>query len=243
MPTIRNRHIRKPGQLGAPYTADDGLGLWDGCDYKVINCTIDMSDAEDCDEAVAITYGASATFTNCIIRGAGKLALCGSGDSSVANKENGKHVLFDHCILENCGRRAPEVQAGMEVILDHCLIRNWADPGFFSVRGFGAWAHHGGRILARNCVFWQDSFHFSFKDMFNHVGQAVNDRGLLQIFNLKNYRPGCCRALTAGVDGCVEAVNCYASKWWLSIEGMDDKMGKDEASDLIISLEAKCGCK
>ena len=60
--------------------------------------------------------------------------------------ERGKVVIFEDCILEDFGRRGPEVQSCMWIILRRCLIRNWGEPGRFDVRAFAAWAHHGGLL-------------------------------------------------------------------------------------------------
>ena len=248
MITISNKLITKPAQLGTPaYTHNDGLGLYKPNHYLVKNCSIDMYNfPDDTDEAASVTWGASATFKNCIIRNAGKLVLCGSGNRDEHYElERGKQVIFDHCILENFGRRGPEVQDNMHVVLDHCLVRNWASSGYFTVRSFAAWAHDGGSIEARNTVFWMDRFSFRFKDIWNHVGQAMNDSRWflkpLQLFNPFNYVPGCCRGLTAGPNGSVQATGCYRNHWWIRIENRDGKMDKDDALNLIMRLERECG--
>ena len=233
-------HITSPNELGKKlhseeYTADDGLGLWKEKHYIVENSIIDMSGSDDVGEALTITYGASANFNNCLIRGAAKLILCGSGKEQISDKEYGKEVIFTNCVFENFGRCGPEVQSGMKVILENCLIRNWGDPDFFSVRNFGAWAHNGGEIIATNCVFWQDHFSFSnfFEDIGSHIGQAFKDRGFFSIFNPFNYRLGICR----GLIGDVEAKNCYKNRWWIKLENCDRTMPRDEALALISKLE------
>ena len=80
---------------------------------------------ERLDEAAGITWGSRAIFRRCVIRGAGKLILCGSGDADKLAVERGKVVIFEDCILEDFGRRGPEVQSCMWIILRRCLIRNW----------------------------------------------------------------------------------------------------------------------
>ena len=68
MPSIYRRRITSPSSLGG-----------DGQHWDVMECIIDLSgwSLGTIDEAAGITLGASATFTNCHIRGAGKLILCG----------------------------------------------------------------------------------------------------------------------------------------------------------------------
>lgn len=208
-------------------------------------CLVDMSDIDlgDMDEAVGITYGAAATFDHCIIRGAGKLFLCGSGDEEYREDEYGRTVSLDHCILEDFGRRGPEVQCGMNCIITNCLIQNWGTPDRFSVRNFGAWAHDEGRIRVINTVFKNSivpPFHQRVADLIAHVGQAVNDNGIKALFDKKSYIPGVRRALTKSDTGTVEAWKCYSisSKYDLLIEGNESPMTSDEAMELMNGLEA-----
>ena len=239
---IANKRITKVDQLGPRYTDKDGLGLFDGHEYLVHDCIIDMSGAEDVDEAAAVTWGCSAEFRRCIIRGAGKLFLCGSGDKDKRSVEDGKTVTLENCILENFGRRGTEVQCGMQVTMRNCLIRNWGDPDYFDVRNFGSWAHDEGSIYAFQCVFWQDLFRRPlkqfFKDIANHVGEAIHERGLIALICPSSYVPGVCRALTASDGGDVSAVMCYKNHWWMSVQNADGKMDADDAKELIDSLEA-----
>ena len=143
--------------ITAPDAGGHGLDMSNGQDWLVEDCLIDLSACplDKLDEAVGVTWGSSAVFRRCVIRGAGKLVLCGSGDTDKVNIERGKTVIFEDCILEDFGRRGPEAQSGMRVMLRGCLIRNWCAPDRFDVRSFGAWAHHGGSIEAVDCVFDQ----------------------------------------------------------------------------------------
>jgi len=240
MKNIIGVKITRVNQLGEYYTKNDGLGMCSPLGYKIMNCTIDMAD-DDCDEATAVTWGANATFNNCIIKNAGKLVLCGSGDKEKAQLENEQKVYFENCILENFGRRGPEVQAGMKVFMNNCLIKNWADPEFFDVRSFGAWAHHGGEIYAQNCVFWQDEFRFNIADFLCHAWQSLVDESIISMWFPTKYIPGCCRGLTSGRDGYVKARHCYKNKWWIRLENHFDPMSRDEAEELIIKLRCVCG--
>lgn len=237
---IAYKRITKPQQLGPQYTDKDGLGLFDGHEYLVHDCIIDMSEAEDVDEAAAVTWGAAAEFRRCVIRGAGKLFLCGSGDKDKRSVEDGKTVTLESCILENFGRRGPEVQCGMQVTMRDCLIRNWGSTDYFDVRSFGAWAHDGGSITAVNCIFIQENPIFSknfFADLVSHVGQAVNDDGLLALLNPSTYVPGICRGLTATRGGKVSALGCYKNRWWVRVEGSKGRMSEGGAEELEEWLE------
>ena len=238
MRTLHHKRISAPLWPGG-----DGIGLYDGQDWHVHDCIVDLSDCEldEIDECAGVTWGCSVMFERCVIRGAGKLVLCGCGDSEHVQDEYGKRVQFYDCILEEGGRRFPEVQDGMEVEMENCLIRNWGNPNRFSVRNFGAWAHSGGRIYALNCVFWQDTFKRPFwqtvRDISNHVGNAVNEYGLQALLRPITYLPGVCRGLMAGVDGKVEAHGCYRNHKWIRIEGMEGEMEEHEALERMLVLE------
>ena len=239
---IANKRITRVDQLGPAYTANDGIGIFDGHEYLVHDCIIDLSGVDAGDEVVAVTWGSSAIFRRCVIRGGGKLCLCGSGDNDKRNVEDGKTVTFTDCIFENFGRRGPEVQSGMSVTMHNCLIRNWGDPDFFSVRNFAAWAHDEGELRVERCVFWQESFlrpigQF-FKDIANHIGEAVNDSGLIALLYPSTYIPGVCRGLMESDGGSVSAEKCYKNHWWIRLQNAKNGMSKDEAQELIATLES-----
>lgn len=234
---IKDRYITAPTEQG------DGLCLWDGSLHIVENCFIDLNGCslDDIDEALSITYGSSAEIRNCVIRGAGKLVLCGCGDKEIAPRERGRTVKFDHCILEDFGRRGPEVQDGMIVSLQSCLIRNWGDPDRFTVRSFGAWAHgEGSAILAQDCIFIQENGRFGkhwFKDLIGHIGQAWNDSKFAGLFSKNAWRPGNCRGLVASDGGVVQAMNCYASAG-VVLEHQYGSMTTDRYNSLMAELTA-----
>lgn len=239
MITIANKRITSPGQMGLGYTPDDGLGLcMQDAYYVVTNCIIDMT-GRDCDEAVAITWGAQASFTDCVFRGASKLVLCGSGDADKRNIESKRRVIFNHCLFENFGRRGPEVQSSMVVELNDCVIRNWAQDDHFNTRSFACWAHDGGLLIANNCAFIQDSISRSFSntivDICNHIGQRVNDGGLLALLKPKTYLPGVCRGLIASDGGCVTAHDCCKNVWWIRTDA-EVSVDKDKATLLLGSF-------
>lgn len=233
---MKNQLITQPGLQG------DGVTFWDGMPHVLSDSVIDLSgcDLDDIDEALGITYGSSAVITNCVLRGAGKLVLCGCGDKDQAEIERGKTVVFRNCIFEDFGRRGPEVQDGMKVFLENCLIRNWGAPERFTVRSFGAWAHgEGSSIIANNCIFWQDFGRFGqhwFKDLIGHIGQAFNDRKLAGLFSKDAWRPGNCRGLIASDGGYVEANNCYANYDWIVIENLNSEMHESDALRLKADL-------
>ena len=216
MPNISHKRITSPSELGG-----DGLHFADGLTYLVEDCIIDFSncDLEDIDENIGVTWGSSATFKRCVIRGGGKLILCGCGDDDKVPIETGKRVSFYDCILEDFGRRGPEVQDGMLVDMHNCLIRNWGDPDRFTTRNFGSWAHSGGRIDAYGCVYWQDTFWRPigqfWADLIDHIGQAWNDEGIRGLLRLSTYIPGVCKGLLATDGGEAYAWQCYRNHWWI----------------------------
>ena len=237
--------ITKPGQLKGNFTQNDGLGLFqDNAVYDVHDCIVDLTECglDDQDEALSTTWGASATFRRCWIRGAGKLVLCGSGDEEKKGCEQYKEVYFQDCLLENFGRRGPEVQSKMSVVLQDCMIRNWGDPTRFSVRNFGAWAHDKGSLDILNCIFWQDQFvrplGQMLRDIGNHIGQAVNDGGVLALLSPLSYLPGVCRGATASNGGKINCWHCYRNHWWIKLHEHTDPMNKEEADELIKKIEA-----
>ena len=242
---IEHQRITKPGQLGLGFTPDDGLGLWLNREYIVRECIIDLSalPLEELDEAAAVTWGASATFERCVIKGAGKLLLCGSGDAHKREVEQGRRVWLKDCVLEDFGRRGPEVQAGMRVVLEDCLIRNWGKPDRHTVRDFGAWAHHGGRIDAVGCVFWQDTFWRPWRqfwgDCVGRVGQAWNDERWRGLLRLSTWLPGVCLALRATAGGEAFAWCCWRNRWWIAFPWRRTTalMAKADALKLVADLE------
>lgn len=245
MRSIKNVRITRPGQLGDEFTHDDGLGMYkEGESYLVEDCIIDFSDLplDQQDEATATTFGAAATYKRCVIRGAGKLVLCGSGNDDKIPVEAGKKVEFIDCILENFGRRGPEAQDGMQVLMHGCLIRNWGASDRFTVRNFGAWAHRSGRIDAVGCVFWQDSFWRPLRQMIadvcDHIGQAWNDEGIRGLLRLSTWIPGVCKGLLATNGGEAYAWTCWKNKWWIALPWRHTtaKMDETDAKILMVNL-------
>lgn len=237
------REVREQ-RITAPDAGGHGLDMSDGQSWLVEDSIIDLSACplERLDEAVGVTWGSRALFRRCVIRGAGKLLLCGSGDADKLAVERGKTVIFEDCILEDFGRRGPEVQSCMRVILRRCLIRNWGEPGRFDVRAFAAWAHDGASIRAEDCVFWQDRFLQAglrglVADLANWIGWCWQRRD----WNLLHWLlPGVCRGLTASQGGKVSARRCYANHWWIRLQGHQGaRMEKREALALMARLESR----
>ena len=196
----------------------------DGDCLAVKNCIIDLGneDPAKVDEVLSVTRGASAQIDYTTISGGAKLVLLGCGDKEWELLEKDKYVIFYRCILQNGCRRFPEVQSGMICVMYNCTIRNWGLKSFWDTRAFGAWAHHGGVIMMHNChfeqgSFWQTGFLNFFKDLANHIGQAINDRGLFGL-RLKDFIPGVCRGAIATDGGRVMLNNCTANKWWIYLE-------------------------
>lgn len=252
---VRHKRITRPGQLGPDFTGDDGIGMYrEGETYLVEGCIIDFSDLplDQQDEGASATYGASAIFRRCVIRGAGKLCLCGCGDDDKVPVETGKKVELYDCILEDFGRRGPEVQDGMQVLMHNCLIRNWGASDRFTVRNFGSWVHKGGRIDAVGCVYWQDSFWRPLRqmiaDIIDHVGQAWNDEGIRGLLRLSTWMPGICKGLLATDGGEAYAWSCWRNHWWIAMPWghttafMDDSDAEDmveELEQMAAALEAE----
>lgn len=243
---IANRYIRKPESIG-----QDGLGLSRDEYYYVHDCIIDLSDCplNAIDEAIGITCGAHGLIENCLIRGAGKLILCGCGDDPnevpEAAREIGKRVVIKNCVLEDFGRRGPEVQGGMEVVLSQCVIRNWGMSNRFTERAFGAWAHNGGSLIIQHCVFHNSHIWPGLKlwllDHIGHFGQAWNERGFKAIFSRDAWLSGYRRAATKGPKGRIDCVQCYGTDKRLVIEGNIAPMSKGQAHKMMAQLDLMVG--
>lgn len=223
----------------------DGIGLADTQFYIVEDCHVDFSRMPTgmVDECLGITWGAQAYVKDSIFEGAMKVALIGCGDENYIPIEQNKVVVFNNCTFRHGARRMPEVQDGMRVLLLNCMIEDWCNPSYYELnpkknRGFGAWAHKNGEILAINCTFIQYNFWKGLKlmwcDFLGHMGQTYRDEGILGFFKPKNWIPGVCRGLTSSVGGKVTAYNCHKSRWWIRIEN-HSKLDKEELNDELSS--------
>lgn len=212
---IGHQRITAVGTLNPLYfTANDGVGCCTDNEYYIHDCDIDMRGVE-CDEALSFTRGAWGRVERCHIVGAGKLVLCGSGEKEYQHVTLDKAVTFKECVFADFCRRGPEVQDGMLAYLLRCFVQRWANPECFDVRAFGAWAHGGGQIIARDSVFiapHQLPFPLSLRDRLAHIGQAVKDDGLRALFRRRTYVSGPRRALTRGPGGHVTLQHCYVGR-------------------------------
>lgn len=223
---IKGKFIDEPMEDG------DGLHVY-GDVYAVIeDCVVNLEHhpLSEIDECIAVTQGSEAYVKDSHFIGAGKIALIGCGDEKDVPQEKGKVVVFHNCVFKNGARRMPEVQDGMIVLLVDCIIENWCYPDRYRLaprtnRGFGAWAHKGGKIYAFCCDFKQDKFWkgflLMFSDLLGHLGNAYNEQGILGLLNPKTWIPGVCRGLTSSDGGKVYAYNCTKNKWWIRIENND----------------------
>lgn len=239
---IENKYVTIPKEYPSHEDYEDGIGCREENHFIIRNCVVDFSkqDVEDMDEALGIIWGASAEIENCVFRGAAKLILLGCGDEDKIEVETGKEVHFKNCIFENFSRRGPEVQDGMKVIMENCLIQNWGANNRFLVRSFASWAHtENTEIIANKVIYKQNKFfHKNFlKDLIGHIGQAVNDSGIYNIFSKEAWQPGVCKGLVATCGGKVKAEHCYKNKWWINIENHKNPMNKTEAMVLEAQLE------
>lgn len=241
---VSNKYITKPGQLDPKYfTHDDGIGCVTDNVYYIHDSIVDFSalDLDEQDEACAFTWGGHGTIERCLIRGAGKLFMLGSGDKDHRPLEIGRRVIVRDSILEDFGRRGPEVKCGMTCEMTRCLVKHWARPDRFTVRSFGAWAYDGGIINAMNCIFIpyeKDEIPFCqrVKDCANWIGEMVRLDGLKALLNPKTYIPGRRRALVATGNGSVMANQC-AFVGDCYTDSNDDPMTEYEAEVLYESLE------
>lgn len=204
-----------------PDSNGDGLVLINDT-FTVRDCVVDFSaqPLAGLDECISTVNHAEAEIEGCTFRGSSKGALFGNGD--YPDTDPGAQVYMHNCVMENCGRRFPEAQDGVKVILERCTIRNWGIKDRFDVRAFGAWAHHGATIICIDCTFEQTAFFQTgilnfFIDLANHIGQAVNDRGLFGL-TWRDFIPGVCRGLIATDGGKVGHTGSKKNKWWIFLD-------------------------
>lgn len=213
MKTMNKQTVTTPDDCG------DGIVLYGPDTWLLSNCVVDFSNCPSAvlDECLTTVNHADAEINESIFTGSPKGVLLGNGDHP--DTDPGSTVTMNYCTMSECGRRMPEAQDGVQVVLKNCTIRNWGIKDRFDVRCFGAWAHHGASIIAIECRFEQTSFFQTgflnfFKDLANHIGQAINDRGIFGL-TLKDFLPGVCRGLIATDNGEVKAVGCTKNKWWI----------------------------
>lgn len=236
--------VMEDQRLTAPTNAlGDGWEIWGG-DGPVIlrRCVVDFSahPVAALDEAISGIRGAWASLYRVGVYGAGKAILWGNGDYP-AEDAAGAHLYMEECVIRNVARRGPEAQDGARVHMRRCWVHGWGvKDRFDGCRTFGAWAHDGASITAEECLFTQDGFWQPGPlnmavDMANHVGEAVNRRGLFGLTR-RDFRPGVMRGLTASDGGSVTAVNCWTSHPWIVLEGAQGRMPDAAAAALMEHL-------
>ena len=220
--------MEKMKRIVEPGPSGDGINIVNQY-QNVENVHVDFSEQslKNIDECIGITMGASAIVEDCIFEGAEKIALIGSGDKEYRLAEKHKAVVFKNCTFRKGSRRMPEVQSGMCCLLLNCLIEDWAEPSRQpcnprKARGFGAWAHDEGYIVAVDCQFvqrklWKGLWH-TITDVLGHVGNAVNEGGIKALFDWHSWIPGAYRGLTATDNGNVMAINCTKSNPKIIVE-------------------------
>ena len=211
--------------------------------YEIINCAFHFSPIPypKEDEFITGINGAHVVIKNCIFLGGIKPIMCGNGDSPCADISRGR-LEMERCFLAYGGRRCPEVKHGVTATMRDCWLYNWGAT--FDTRAFGAWATDGGRIAAEHCVFTQYHNRLglknSIKDIANHVGDAVNRKGILEIFKPRNYKRGIYRALTATDTGLVFASKCYRNDERIIIQNCEEYIDYVAATDIVARIADSC---
>ncbi len=196
------------------------------------------------DEVISGVDGANVRLSGVVILGGIKAILAGNGDHPGNDARYARWEIED-CVIIGAGRRCPEAQDGTTVTMRRCWVHDWGQE--FDIRGFGAWAHRGARIIAEDCLFtqsdlwpWGLDMFTAMTDLGNHIGQAVNDHGIGALLRPRTYMPGPCRGLTADSGGLVLATRCYRNRRWIRIEGCDPLIGRDQARSIIAHIETAC---
>lgn len=199
----------------------------------------------DQDEIITGVDGARVHVSRCLILGGIKPLFAGNGDHPGSDMLYARWEIED-CVIIGGGRRCAEAQDFAQVIMRRCWVHDWGRA--FDVRAFGAWAHRGGRIVAEDCLFTQSGGLFplgladSLRDIFNHIGQAVNDNGLVALLHPRTYLPGVCRGLTADTGGLVLATRCYRNKPWIRIDNCDPYANRVDARGIVERINAGMPC-
>lgn len=229
--------------FGCPETpGEDGFTIY-GPRQRVIftRCVFDFTNCDDStlDEILDGVKGARVTLRGCILLGGIKAILAGNGDFPDEDKR--ARWELDGCFIWGAGRRCPEAQDGAKVTMYRCWVADWGKH--FNVRSFGAWAHNGGFIEARECLFTQSrglsslGLKNTIVDLANHVGQACNDDGLKALFKRRTYLPGVARGLT----GNVVCFDCYRNRPWIRLDNCHGEINASKASDIVDYIEMLSG--
>ena len=95
MRALENERVTAPAVPGG-----DGIMVRGGDGKTIVRrCLVDFSGVslEGTDEAASFVQGAHARVVQCRFTGAGKLVLCGSGDTP--ELDAGAHVIFEECMI------------------------------------------------------------------------------------------------------------------------------------------------
>ena len=198
----------------------------------------------DQDEVLSGVDGAEVYLSGVVILGGIKAILAGNGDHPGTDVHYARWLLED-CVIIGAGRRCPEAQDGTTVIMRRCWVHDFGQT--FNVRAFGGWAHRGARIIAEDSLFtqgeiwpWGYDVFKAIRDVANHIGQAVNDRGLSAMLFPRTYMPGPCRGLTADTGGLVLAPRWYRNRPWIKIDGCNNYIDRAAAREIVKQIEAIC---
>lgn len=190
----------------------DCIQVWGSDGGTLIqDCIFDLSAVPlaDQDEAIDCIKGAHVVIERCVFIGCKKAILGGNGDYPAEDKASGVLVLRK-CAFIRCGRRCPEVQDGVRASMSDCWVHNWG-AGCFDVRTFGAWSHRGATLTVKDSLFSRTRgltrWHWMV-DHANHIGEAINDGALLDIFSSTSWISGADRGLDYSGGGLGTSYGC-----------------------------------
>ena len=190
----------------------DCIQVWGSDGGTLIqDCIFDLSAVPlaDQDEAIDCIKGARVTIERCVFIGCKKAVLGGNGDYPLEDQAGGLLTLRN-CAFVRCGRRCPEVQDGVRAFMSECWVHNWG-AGCFDVRTFGAWVHRGATLTVKDSLFSRTRgltrWHWTV-DHANHLGEAVNDGSLLDVFSATSWISGADRGLDYSGGGLGTSYGC-----------------------------------
>ena len=182
----------------------DGYTLIDSCIFDLAGVPLSGQD-----EAIDLIKGARADIRRCVFLGCKKAILAGNGDWPDEDAAGGR-VSLSQCVFIGCGRRCPEVQDGVRASMSDCWVHNWG-AGCFDVRTFGAWSHRGATLTVKDSLFSRTRgltrWHW-VADHANHIGEAVNDGTLLDVFSKTSWISGAERGLDYSGGGLGASYGC-----------------------------------
>ena len=241
MVVIENQVFDKPtyenGDIIRCYGNQADKFLIKNCVFNILSLPEDKQD-----EIISCINGADVHIENCIFLGGIKAVMAGNGEYPVADSVQGK-LTMENCFIGWSGRRCPEVKHGIKATMRNCWIHDWGT--YFDQRAFGAWACDGGIIAAEQCLFTRTpnatiEWYNRWKDRFNHVGFAINRRGIGELFRPRNWRSGLYRGLTAWGNGVVYASKCYRNNNDIIIENCNEYLTRNQAAIIVEHLNNFC---